>query len=353
MKIFTPLDLGSLRFRNRIFVSPMCQYSAVEGLAQPWHLVHLGAFAQGGAALVVAEATGVSPVGRITPRCLGLWSEKHAEALRPVVDFIKSEGALAGIQLAHAGRKASCSPPWEGGQPLSLDRGAWTAIAPSASAYSEKYPVPREMSGADLQEVKAQFVNSAKLALSAGFDVVELHMAHGYLLNSFLSPLSNLRSDSYGGSLENRMRFPVEVARAVRAVWPHERPLFARISAVDWVDGGWNLQDSIVLSRELKNSGVDLIDVSSGGNSPAQRIPVTAGYQVPFAEAIRHEAGIKTGAVGLITDPRQAADIVGDEKADAVFIGREMLRDPHWPLRAAHALGIEVRWPPQYERAKW
>lgn len=331
----------------------MCQYSAVDGLAQPWHMVHLGSFATGGAGLVMAEATGVSPEGRISPGCLGLWSPKHADALKPIVSFLHGQGAAAGIQLAHAGRKASTSVPWQGGgKPLGPGEGAWQTLAPSALPFNAGDPVPKEMTTADMKMVSDQFVAAAGFAQSAGFDVIELHMAHGYLLNEFLSPLSNQRTDEYGGSLENRMRYPLEVARALRAAWPHEKPMFVRISATDWVHGGWDVEDSVALVKELKAIGVDLIDVSTGGISPVAKIPVGPGYQVPMAERIRRETDAVVGAVGMITEPKQAEEILERGQADAIFIARAMLNDPHWALHAAKALGADVEWPKQYGRAR-
>jgi 2,4-dienoyl-CoA reductase-like NADH-dependent reductase (Old Yellow Enzyme family) len=339
-----------VEFRNRIFVSPMCQYSSRDGLPNDWHMVHLGSRAVGGAGLVCVEATGVSPEGRISPGDTGLWSEAHARAFEPIASFIKSQGARAGVQLAHAGRKASTDVPWRGGKPLGGGQGGWETLAPSAVPFGD-WPPPREMTRADIDDVTVQFADAARRALAAGFDVVELHMAHGYLLHEFLSPLSNRREDEFGGSLENRARFPLLVTEAVRAVWPDERPLFARISATDWVEGGWDLEQSIQLSRRLKERGVDLIDCSTGGLVPGARIPVAPNYQVPFAERIRKEAGVATGAVGLINEPSQAEEIVASGKADAVFLARAELRDPYWPLHAARELGAEAPWPVQYGRA--
>ncbi|HZT57141.1 MAG TPA: NADH:flavin oxidoreductase/NADH oxidase [Pyrinomonadaceae bacterium] len=350
-KLFSAFSLRGLEFRNRVFVSPMCQYSSRDGLANDWHMVHLGSRAVGGAALVVAEATGVSPEARISPGDTGLWSEEHAQAFAPVAAFIKSQGARAGIQLAHAGRKASTHVAWKGGKPLSEDEGPWRTLAPSAVPFGD-WPAPKEMTREDIETVIRQFEDSTRLALSAGFEVVELHMAHGYLMHEFLSPLSNKREDEYGGPLENRARFPLRVAEAVRAVLPQELPLFARISATDWVEGGWDLQQSVQFSRWMKERGVDLVDCSSGGLVPGARIPVEPNYQVPFAEAIRKEAGVATGAVGLITEPEQAEEIVASGKADAVFLARAMLRDPYWTLHAAKRLGVDVPWPVQYGRAK-
>jgi 2,4-dienoyl-CoA reductase-like NADH-dependent reductase (Old Yellow Enzyme family) len=344
MSLFAPLRVREVDLRNRVFVSPMCQYSAVDGVPQPWHLVHLGGMAAGGAALVMVEATAVAPEGRISPFDTGLWNAAQVEAFRPITEFVRGQGAVPGIQLAHAGRKAGTDAPWRGGKPLH----AWTPLAPSALPFAPGYATPRPIDDPDA--IGAQFADAARRAAEAGFAVIELHMAHGYLLHEFLSPLTNHRDDAYGGPLENRMRLPLRVAEAVRAVW--SGPLFARISATDWVDGGWDLPQSIELARALAARGVDLIDCSSGGAVPHAKIPAAPGYQVPFAEAIRREARVMTGAVGLITEPRQADEIVRSGAADAVFLARELLRDPHWPLRAARELGADVRWPPQYERAR-
>jgi 2,4-dienoyl-CoA reductase-like NADH-dependent reductase (Old Yellow Enzyme family) len=349
--LFSPLTLRDVTFRNRIFVSPMCQYSSVDGMPNEWHHVHLGSFAVGGAGLVMVEATGVSPEGRISPADSGLWSEAHADAFAPIVRFIESQGAVAAIQLAHAGRKASTAPPWDGGQRVPPPAG-WTPLAPSAIPFREGDPPPHALTAAELDEVEAQFVRGARLALRAGFRVIELHMAHGYLLNQFLSPLSNRRDDAWGGDREGRMRFPLRVTRAVRAAWPRELPLFVRISAIDWAEGGWTLDDSVVLAGRLREEGVDLVDCSSGGLVAHAKVEVGPGYQVPFARRIRAEAKIATGAVGLITEPAQAEEIVASGAADAVFLARRLLDDPHWPLHAAHALGVDVEWPRQYRRAK-
>ena len=351
--LFDPLSIRGARFRNRVFVSPMCQYSAKNGVPGEWHLVHLGSRAVGGAGLVMAEATGVSNVGRISPGDTGLWSDEQEKSFARIATFVREQGACAGIQLAHAGRKGSTHVSWvKNGAPLLKEEGAWITDGPSAVPFGE-YPAPRELSGAEIGAITAQFVSSAERSSRAGFDVVELHMAHGYLFHEFLSPLSNQRRDKYGGSLENRLRFPLEVAKAVRAVWPAERPLFARISASDWVEGGWDLGQSVQLARELKKLGVDLIDCSSGGNIAKAPIPSVLGYQVPFAEAIRKEAGILTGAVGLITDSVQAERILAEGRADVIFLARALLRDPYWPLRAAYELGVKVEWPKQYERGKF
>jgi len=351
-QLFTAAKFRDVTLRNRICVSPMCQYSSDDGLPTDWHLVHLGSRAVGGAALVMVEATAVSPEGRISPWDSGIWSADHARAFAPIVRFIKEHGACAAVQLAHAGRKASTDRPWLGGKPLGANRGGWEPIGPSPIPFDKPYPTPRQMSVGDIDKVANQFVDAARRALDAGFDVIELHMAHGYLLHEFLSPLSNQRADDFGGSIENRMRFPLRVARQVREVWPPHLPLFARISATDWAEGGWDLPQSIQLAKALKEIAVDLIDCSSGGLTPAQKIQIGPGYQVPFAEAIGREAGIATGAVGMITEARQAEQIIASGQADLVLLAREMLRDPYWPLHAAQELGVDVEWPAQYGRAK-
>lgn len=352
-KLFSPFKLRELKFKNRIFVSPMCQYSAKEGLAQPWHLVHLGSRAVGGAALVMVEATGVSAEGRISPHDMGIWSDKHAEALAPIAAFIKEQGAVPAIQLAHAGRKASTNAPWlNRGAAVSAENGGWEVIAPSAVPFSAASPMPREMSLAEIDDVVAAFVAAAKRALAAGFEVAEVHMAHGYLLHEFLSPLSNQRKDDYGGNLENRARLPLRVLREVRAVWPQHLPLFVRISATDWVEKGWDLAQSLKLADMLKAEGADLIDCSTGGLVPDAVIPAGPGFQTPFAAAIKQQADIAVGAVGLITAAEQAEQIIATGLADVIFLARELLRDPYWPLHAAHKLGDKVAWPVQYERAK-
>jgi 2,4-dienoyl-CoA reductase-like NADH-dependent reductase (Old Yellow Enzyme family) len=350
-KLFSTFRLRDVEFRNRVFVSPMCQYSSRDGLPGEWHLVHLGSRAVGGAGLVCAEATAVSPVGRISPGDTGLWSDEHTRAFRPIVAFIKAQGAAAGIQLAHAGRKASTDVTWRGGQPLTEQEGGWQTLAPSALPFAASHPLPREMSAREIAEVVTQFVDAARRSIEAGFDVIELHMAHGYLLHEFLSPLSNRRQDEYGGSLEARARFPLQVAEAVREACPASMPIFVRISATDWTDGGWDLEQSIQFSRWLKEVGVDLIDCSSGAIIPGVRIPVEPGYQVPFAMAIRREAEIATGAVGMITEAKQAEQIIASGEADAVFLARALLRDPYWPLHAAKELGADAPWPVQYARA--
>lgn len=351
-KLFSPLKLRDVEFRNRIFMSPMCQYSAVDGMPGTWHTAHYGTRAAGGAALVMLEATGVCPAGRISPFDLGLWADAHIEAYAPIVRFVREQGAVPGVQLAHAGRKASTGAPWLGGKPLPPDNGGWLPFAPSALPFAPGYAVPHALSEMEIGQVVNIFRKAAERALAAGFEVVEIHMAHGYLLHEFLSPLTNQRNDSYGGSLENRARLPLAVVDAVRAVWPERLPLFVRISATDWVEGGWDLPQSVQLSRWLKERGVDLIDCSSGGLVADAQMPVAPGFQVPFATAIKEQTGINVGAVGLITQAAQAEQIIARNQADAVFLGRELLRNPYWPLQAAHELGVEVAWPKQYQRAK-
>jgi 2,4-dienoyl-CoA reductase-like NADH-dependent reductase (Old Yellow Enzyme family) len=351
--LFDPLSLRSITFRNRIFVSPMCQYSSDNGMPNDWHLVHLGSRAVGGAALVIVEASGVTPKGRITDWDSGIWSSAHADAFRRITQFIDAQGAVAGIQLAHAGRKASTDKPWLGGKPILEGPHFWTPDAPSAVPFAEGWVVPHELTLAEIDEIVEQFEASTQYALDAGFRVIEIHAAHGYLLHEFLSPFANQRDDEYGGSLENRMRLTLRITETVRRRWPSDLPLFVRISASDWAKGGWDLAQSIELSKRLRDLGVDLIDCSSGGMVPHQKIELGPGYQVPFATAIRAQANIPTGAVGMITEPRQAEGILRDGSADAVFLARQLLRDPYWPLHAAKELGIEVDyWPPQYARAK-
>jgi 2,4-dienoyl-CoA reductase-like NADH-dependent reductase (Old Yellow Enzyme family) len=349
--LFSKLTLRGVEFRNRVFVSPMCQYSSRDGMPNEWHLVHLGSRAVGGASLVMVEATAVSPEGRISLGDTGIWSDAHAEAFAPIAAFIKSQGAVPGIQLAHAGRKASTDVPWRGGKPLGEGEGAWETLAPSASSFGRN-PAPRELSRDEIARVTEEFARATERSLAAGFEVVELHMAHGYLLHEFLSPLSNFRADEYGGDFAGRVRFPVEVVNAVRRVMRDDLPLFVRVSATDWAEGGWDLPQSIELARTLKAAGVDLIDCSSGGVVPGVKIPVEPNYQVPFAAAIRREAQIATGAVGLITEAEQSERIVAGGEADAVLLARAMLRDPYWALHAAKSLGVEAEWPVQYERAK-
>jgi 2,4-dienoyl-CoA reductase-like NADH-dependent reductase (Old Yellow Enzyme family) len=351
--LFTPLRLRGAELRNRIMVSPMCQYSAVDGLVQPWHMVHLGGLARGGAGLVMTEATAVVPEGRISPRDTGLWTDAQAEAWAPIVDLIHEMGALAGVQLAHAGHKASTWWPWASGRgSVPAADGGWATVGPSDTGYPGLV-APRALATDDLPGVVEAFAAAARRALDAGFGVVEIHAAHGYLLHQFLSPLSNDRTDSYGGDLLGRARLLQEVTAAVRAAWPEDRALLVRISATDWVEGGHDLEDSVVVAGWLRDLGVDLIDVSSGGVSAEQEITPEPGYQVPLAARIRQGAGIPTAAVGLITEPAHAEAVVAEGSADLVALGRELLRDPQWPLRAAHALGIEVDWPPQLRRGRW
>jgi 2,4-dienoyl-CoA reductase-like NADH-dependent reductase (Old Yellow Enzyme family) len=350
--LFTPLALRDAAFRNRVFVSPMCQYSSRDGFPTDWHLVHLGSRAVGGAGLVMTEATAVTSEGRITPWDAGIWSDAQGQAYAPIAAFVREHGAVPGIQLAHAGRKASTGRPWLGGEPLGPAEGGWQPVGPSAVPFAAGHPVPRELSRDHIATVVAAFADAARRAARVGFQVVEIHMAHGYLLHEFLSPLSNRRADDFGGSLENRMRLPLQVARAVRDAWPERWPLFVRISGSDWAEGGWDLEQSLVLAQQLKEAGVDLVDCSGGGLVPHARVPVAPGYQVPFAAAIRRQVGIPTAAVGLITEPAQAEQIVASGQADAVLLARGMLRDPYWALHAARALGAEIVWPSQYLRAK-
>jgi 2,4-dienoyl-CoA reductase-like NADH-dependent reductase (Old Yellow Enzyme family) len=351
--LFTSFTTRSVSLRNRIVVSPMCEYSCVDGFANDWHVVHLGSRAVGGAGLIFTEAIAVTPDGRISPGDLGIYHDAHIDELARIVRFAKAQGAVMGTQLAHAGRKASTSAPWQGGGPVSVENGGWLpVVAPSAVAFSAESLIPTELDHAGIARIVAAFADGARRSLAAGFEVVELHAAHGYLMHEFLSPLSNRRTDRYGGSFENRIRFVHEVVDAVRAVWPERLPLFVRISATDWVDGGWTIDESVELARSLGSRGVDLIDVSSGGSSPTAVIPLGPGYQVPFAARIRREAAIPTGAVGLITEAAQAEEILADGSADLIFIARESLRDPYWPLHAAHALGVDGAWPQQYLRAK-
>ena len=351
MALFDPLILRDLTLRNRIAVSPMCEYSAIDGIPQPWHLVHLGSRAVGGAALVLAEATAVEARGRISPVDTGLWNDAQADAWAPIAAFIRAQGAEPGIQLAHAGRKASTQAPWAGHGAVDPADGGWEPVAPSAIAYSTDYPHPAELDAAGIEGIVEAFRTSALRALDCGFRVIEIHAAHGYLLHEFLSPLSNQRSDAWGGSFENRIRLTRDIVAAVRAVMPEGLSLFVRISATDWAEGGWDIEQSVELSRILKEEGVDLIDVSSGGLVPWQKIALGPGYQVPFAARIRREAGLATGAVGLITEPEQAETIIASGEADLVLLARELLRDPYWPRRAARALGADIDVPRQYARA--
>ena len=351
MQLFHPFTLGDVVLRNRIAVSPMCEYSATDGMPGDWHLVHLGSRAVGGAGLVFTEATAVSPEGRISPGDTGLWNDAQQAAWARIAAFITAQGAAPGIQLAHAGRKGSTEVPWRGGKALPRGQGDWTPVAPSAVPFSDDYPMPQALDAAGIAKVVADFAATSERARAAGFRVIEVHAAHGYLLHEFLSPLSNQRDDAYGGSLENRARLLREVIAAVRGAWPAPAPLVVRVSATDWVEGGWDVDECVQLCRWLREDGVDLIDCSSGGNVPNATIPVAPGYQVPFAARIRREAGIATGAVGLITDARQAEDILERGDADLVFIARELLRDPYFPRRAAAELGVRIDAPVQYGRA--
>ena len=352
--LFQPLTVRSVKLRNRIGVSPMCQYSAEDGVANDWHYVHLGSRAVGGAGLVITEATAVTPEGRITPGCLGLWSEKHVEPLARIANFIKLQGAVAGIQVAHAGRKTSAAVPWKGGAHLSAAQGGWQTVGPSAIPFgADLGKVPRAMTTEDIVCAQNDFVAVAKRALTAGFEWLELHAAHGYLFHQFLSPLTNQRTDQYGGSFENRIRLLLDTTRAVRQVWPDKLPLAVRISATDWKEGGWDIDQSIALAKLLKPEGVDLMDCSSGGLVPDAKIPAKPGYQVPFAEKIRQGANIATAAVGFITEPKQADLIIREGQADVVLLARQMLVEPYWPLHAAKVLGQKDKLPPpnQYARA--
>lgn len=350
--LFSPLTIRGITLRNRIAVSPMCEYSSVDGFANDWHLVHLGSRAVGGAALIITEATAVVPEGRISPDDLGIWKDEHIEMLARIIAFVVEHGAVPGIQLAHAGRKASMASSWKGGKLVRPADGGWPPVAPSAIPFDDGYATPVALEISGIQDIVKGFAAAAVRALAAGFQLIELHGAHGYLINEFLDPISNTRTDEYGGSFENRTRFLREIVDAVRAVWPEHLPLFVRISSSDWIEGGWTVEDSVELARMLHPLGVDLIDCSSGGNVAKVRIPLRPGYQVPFAERVRKDAGVPTGAVGLITTAKQADDIIREGKADLVLLAREELRDPYFPLHAAKELGVDVPWPKQYERAK-
>jgi 2,4-dienoyl-CoA reductase-like NADH-dependent reductase (Old Yellow Enzyme family) len=352
-QLFTPLEIRDIVLGNRIVVSPMCQYSSHDGFADDWHLVHLGSRAVGGAGLVFTEATAVSPEGRISPHDLGIWKDEHIDALRRIVKFVRAQGSEIGMQLAHAGRKASVKEPWNGGKLISEAAGGWRPLAPSAIAFSENYALPLELTIEGIQRIKDEFRAAARRAMLAGFKVLEIHAAHGYLIHEFLSPLSNFRKDEYGGSRDNRTRLLMEIVETVRTVWPAGYPLFVRISATDWAEGGWSLEEAVALAAGLKEKGVDLIDCSSGGLVPSQKIAAGPGYQVGFSERIRKETGILTGAVGVITDPVQAETIVATGQADVVSMARQMLRDPYFPLHAADELRYnDIHWPLQYERAR-
>lgn len=350
--LFEPLTIASVTLKNRIVVSPMCEYSSEDGFANDWHMVHLGSRAVGGAGLIITEACAVSPEGRISAADLGIWKDEHITELKRITTFIKSQGSVAGIQLAHAGRKASTVEPWKGGQQIAIADGGWQILAPSAVPFKEGTMLPVALDQAGIQKVKDDFTKAAKRSLESGFEVIEIHAAHGYLINQFLSPLSNTRTDEYGGSFENRTRLLLEVIQSIKTVWPAELPLFVRISATDWVEGGWTIADSVQLSIILKSAGVHLVDCSSGGVVSHAKIPVGPGYQVPLAKQVKAEAGILTGAVGLITEAQQAEDILNNHEADLIIIARELLRDPYFPLHAAAQLKHDVEWPVQYQRAK-
>ena len=349
--LFSPLAIRSVEISNRVWVSPMCQYSAHDGVVGQWHQIHLGSFATGGVGLIMVEATGVVPEGRITPGCTGLWNQEQVDAFKPIIDFAHSQGAKMGVQLAHAGRKGSTMLPWDDHEIASPAEGGWETVAPSAIAYKD-FPIPREMTLDEIKDLTSKFVEASERAIAAGFDVIEIHAAHGYLFHQFFSPLSNQRTDQYGGSFENRIRFLIETARAIRAAVGENYPIFARISATDWVEGGWDLEDSVNLSLELKSVGVDLIDVSSGGLVHDAKITTGPGYQVSFAAKIRSEVKILTSAVGIITDGLQAEEIITSGSADAVMIGRAMLRNPRWAIAAAEDLGEKIHWSLQLERAR-
>ncbi|TDG37660.1 NADPH dehydrogenase NamA [Pedobacter changchengzhani] len=351
-KLFSALTIKNVTLKNRLVISPMCQYSSVDGFANDWHLVHLGSRSIGGAALIIQEATAVTPEGRITYGDMGIWKDEHVDKLKQIVSFIHANGAVAGIQLAHAGRKASCELPWNGGEQITEGENSWKPVAPSAIPFKTEQVIPHELSIKEIQEVVTAFRDAARRAKDAGFKVVEVHAAHGYLLHEFFSPLSNKRTDVYGGSFENRIRLTIDVVEAVQSVWPEDLPLFVRISATDWTEGGWTIEDSLQLAAVLKDKGVDLIDTSSGGNVPDAKIPAGPNYQVPFADKIRNEIGILTGAVGVIVKAHQAEEILEQGKADLIFIARESLRDAYFPLNAAQILGDDIEWPNQYVRAK-
>jgi 2,4-dienoyl-CoA reductase-like NADH-dependent reductase (Old Yellow Enzyme family) len=351
-RLFKPILIRSINLKNRIAVSPMCQYSSEDGLPTDWHFVHLGSRAVGGAALIIMESTAVSPEGRISPDDAGIWSDKHAEAYKRITAFIKSQNSIPAIQLAHAGRKASTFSPWKGRGSVNEKEGGWQTIAPSPISFADNYPLPKEMNKQDIQQVLDQFKLAAERSIEAGFQLIELHMAHGYLVHEFLSPLSNFRKDEYGGSLENRCRLAIEIARNVRNTIPEEMPLFVRISSTDWVKDGWDINQSVKLAEWLKDEGVDLIDCSSGGNVAKPDIPLGPGYQVPFSDEIRKKADILTAGVGMITSPEQAENIIRTGQADLIVLAREMLRNPYWPLYAAEKLKTDIPWPDQYKRAK-
>jgi len=352
-KLFSPLKIRDIELKNRIAVSPMCQYSCVDGVMNDWHLVHLGSRAVGGAGLIFTEATAISPEGRISPDDAGIWNDEQVKFLKRITSFIKSQKSVPGIQLAHAGRKASTFSPWKGSGEVTIEKGGWKTLAPSKLQFADNFPDPKEMSLSDIKLVVEQFIEAAQRSISAGFEIIELHFAHGYLVHEFFSPLSNKRKDNYGGSLENRCRLAIEISKSVREIIPDGTPLFVRISSTDWVEGGWDIDQSVQLTKWLKKVGVDLIDCSSGGNVPNAKIPASPGYQIPFAEKIKNEVGILTGGVGLITTAEQAEEIISSERADIVLLAREMLRDPYWALHAAKKLNVDLTdWPNQYLRAK-
>ena len=352
--LFEPIEIGGIKIKNRIMMAPMCMYSAVDGVIGDFHSAHLGARAVGGVGLIIVEATGVSPEGRISPYDAGIWNEKQVDAFSPLVKFCKSCGSVMGIQLAHAGRKASTNAPWLGDNPLKQDEGGWQVLGPSSIPFNEDYPVPKEMDENDIKKVIKDFANGAKNADKAGFDLIEIHAAHGYLINEFLSPLSNKRKDKYGGSIENRARLLLEVLEAIKSEgWPKNKPIFVRISAVDWVEGGFDIESAVVLAKMLKEAGVSLIDCSSGGIAPNAKMNIYYGYQLGFAKEIREKADIAVSGVGLITKPEFADFILSSGTADMVEMGRELLRNPYWPLMAAHKLGVDIEWPKQYLRARF
>lgn len=351
-QLFSPLTIKNITLKNRIVVSPMCQYSCKDGFATDWHLVHLGSRAVGGAALIIQEASAVSADGRITYADLGIWKDEHIEKLKTIVDFIHANGTVAGIQLAHAGRKASCEIPWLGGKQIKSGEHYWQTVAPSPLPFNEDDMIPHELSKNEIAALVNDFKLAAVRAIKAGYKIIEIHAAHGYLINEFLSPLSNHRTDEYGGSFENRIKFLIEIIEAIQTVWPSTVPLFVRISASDWVEAGWTIDDSVKLSSILKIRGIDLIDASSGGSVPYAKIPAAPGYQVPFAAAIKKQTGILTGAVGIITTAQQAEEILKKQQADVIIIAREHLRDPYFALHAAKELAEDITWPDQYARAK-
>lgn len=350
--LFSPFTIKQITLQNRIAVSPMCQYSSVDGFANDWHLVHLGSRAVGGAGVVMTEATAISPEGRISPDDLGIWKDDHIEKLKQVTTFIKAQGSIPAMQLAHAGRKASTRSEWKGSGFIPESEGGWQTVSASAIAFTDGYAAPLALDKAGILKVIQDFVNAVTRALTAGIDIIEIHAAHGYLIHQFLSPLSNDRTDEYGGSFENRIRLLLEIIDAVQKVWPSHLPVWVRISATDWIDGGWNIDESVKLAAILKSKDIDLVDVSSGGLVPGAKIPVAPSYQVPFAAKIKKETGIATGAVGLITEAQQAENILRNGDADIILMARKLLRDPYFPLHAAQQLNYDVKWPVQYRRAK-